>query len=425
MAHQSEFLFVDPAVPDLATLLSNLRPEVRAVVLDRGRPAAQQMAEALNGVARLDAIHVVAHGAPGQVIFSSDKWSLETLARDEGELATLERDARHLAAIGRALGGHGDLRLWSCETASGDAGEAFIEALGTAVGADVCASTSLVGAAALGGAWKISASVSASRPLPPLTTDGAASYTGVLAAADLTLTGTIADGNSKSINTFYLVDQTATPDTIVGSFVLPSANNNLVFEFATTITIPDTTHTYLVYDSGFNLYGTLTPGAGNTYVFDPVDNNNGDNGVTFEEGSFSLTSQTGPTGATGATGATGSTGATGATGATGDTGATGATGATGDTGATGATGLTGATGATGLTGATGATGDTGATGATGLTGATGATGLTGATGATGLTGATGATGLTGATGATGLTGATGATGLTGATGATGLTGATG
>ena len=37
-------------------------------------------------------------------------------------------------------GPDGELRLWSCKTASGDAGEAFIEALSKAVGADVCAS---------------------------------------------------------------------------------------------------------------------------------------------------------------------------------------------------------------------------------------------------------------------------------------------
>ncbi|RUV30928.1 DUF4347 domain-containing protein, partial [Mesorhizobium sp. M1A.T.Ca.IN.004.03.1.1] len=85
------------------------------------------------------------------------------------------------------------------ETASGDAGERFLAALEEAVGADVRASKSLVGAAALGGAWEISAGA-----LPPLTAEGVAAYAGVLAAGDLTLTGTVDAGSSKSINTYYL-----------------------------------------------------------------------------------------------------------------------------------------------------------------------------------------------------------------------------
>ena len=52
MAHKSEFLFVDPFVPDLKTLLEHLRPEVQAVVLDHRQPAAKQMAETLKGIDR-------------------------------------------------------------------------------------------------------------------------------------------------------------------------------------------------------------------------------------------------------------------------------------------------------------------------------------------------------------------------------------
>ena len=185
MTRAAEILFVDPAVSDLETILGNLRPEVHAIVLDARWPAERQIASALAGHRGLDAIHVIAHGAPGRVNFAAGAWSA----------GTLKEAAHDFAAIGRALAADGELRLWSCETASGDAGEAFIEALGKAVGADVCASTSLVGAAALGGAWEISARA-ASTSLPPLTSHGVASYAGVLDAAGLTITGTItATGN--------------------------------------------------------------------------------------------------------------------------------------------------------------------------------------------------------------------------------------
>lgn len=77
MAHKSELLFVDPLVPDLNTLLENLRPEVRAIVLDGARPAARQMAEALVGIegsmrftlSRMARLGVFAsHPASGQLI---------------------------------------------------------------------------------------------------------------------------------------------------------------------------------------------------------------------------------------------------------------------------------------------------------------------------------------------------------------------
>ncbi|TIP33265.1 MAG: DUF4347 domain-containing protein, partial [Mesorhizobium sp.] len=146
MARASEILFVDPSVSDVETVLSNLRPEVRAIMLDGFRPAAHQIAAALAGHRNLNAVHIVAHGAPGRVIFTSGEWSVVTL-----------NDATdNLADIGRALAADGALRLWSCHTASGGAGEAFIAALEAAVGSDVCASVSLVGAASLGGSWELS-----------------------------------------------------------------------------------------------------------------------------------------------------------------------------------------------------------------------------------------------------------------------------
>jgi hypothetical protein len=150
MAHRSEILFVDPSVPDLDTILGNLRPEVHAVVLDERWPAARQIAAALEGREGLHAVHVIAHGAPGRVIFSSGDWSSETL----------EGAVEEFAAIGRSLAAHGDLRLWSCETALGKLGEAFIETLSEAAGADVSAATARVGAAGLGGAWELSARAS-------------------------------------------------------------------------------------------------------------------------------------------------------------------------------------------------------------------------------------------------------------------------
>ena len=57
----------------------------------------------------------------------------------------------------------GELRLWSCDAAAGAEGAAFIEALAEATGADVAASTGRIGAAALGGNWKLTEAPGAPR----------------------------------------------------------------------------------------------------------------------------------------------------------------------------------------------------------------------------------------------------------------------
>lgn len=171
MALPREILFVDPAVADLDTILGSLRPEVEPVVLDPARPAARQIATALEERRGHGSVHVIAHGAPGRVCFAAGDWSAETLA---GE-------AEDLAAIGRALGADDELRLWSCATGAGAAGRDFVERLAQATGADVAAATGRVGAAARGGDWQLTVRSSRAAAMPPLTPSGIAAYAGVLA----------------------------------------------------------------------------------------------------------------------------------------------------------------------------------------------------------------------------------------------------
>src|SRR5690242_1721167 len=71
-----EIAFIDPGVPYLPSLLGFLREDVRAVVLDPKRDAVEQIAEALVPCSGLRTIHIIAHGAPGEIRFSAGKLSL-------------------------------------------------------------------------------------------------------------------------------------------------------------------------------------------------------------------------------------------------------------------------------------------------------------------------------------------------------------
>jgi hypothetical protein len=203
-----EILFIDPGVSDIETFLGHLRPEVEAILLDPVRPAARQMAAALAGERDLAAIHIIAHGAPGRVDFAAGQWSAETLADD----------AEDLTAIGQALAASGDLRLWSCRTAAGPAGAAFVAGLTQASGADTAAATGLVGAAALGGVWQLTVHCGCASARPPLTAAGVSAYAGVLVTittgttnpTTVTIAGddTFTPAVTPSLQTIYIAEET-------------------------------------------------------------------------------------------------------------------------------------------------------------------------------------------------------------------------
>ena len=211
----SEVLFLDPGVPDIATILGNLRPGVEAIVLDKTLPVARQMAAALGRRRDLDAIHVIAHGAAGRVSFAAGEWSA----------LTLEENSEEFAAIGRALRSGGDLRLWSCNAAAGADGRAFIDALGQATGAEVAASTGRIGGAAFGGGWKLTTLAERAPARPPLTEVGVATYAGVLANSDYYVT--VPPTRCSSAGVYFIVDvgPSGTGTTVVGAVIIPATSD--------------------------------------------------------------------------------------------------------------------------------------------------------------------------------------------------------
>jgi Domain of unknown function (DUF4347) len=221
MMFKSEILFVDPSVSDIATILSGLRPEVEAIVLDSSRPAARQIAEALSDRRGLDAVHVIAHGSPGRVRFAAGEWSATTLGED----------AEDFPAIGRALGADGDLRLWSCSAGAGPEGDDFVRRLACASRADVTAASGAVGAAAKGGAWRLDSRWRRAEAPPPLTAGGVASYSGVL--DDFIQINTHGAPVTLDTGPYSLVARTRGKTEVIGQFhVLKGHPHNILVRVA-------------------------------------------------------------------------------------------------------------------------------------------------------------------------------------------------
>ena len=114
MTNPHEIAFIDSAVTDVDTLLSGLRPDVEAIILSRTEPAVAQMARAVEGQTDLGAIHVIAHGLPGEVRFAAGALSVETI----------EDEAAGLRSLGAALGAQGILSIWACHTGAAEGGAA-------------------------------------------------------------------------------------------------------------------------------------------------------------------------------------------------------------------------------------------------------------------------------------------------------------
>ncbi|MBB4192043.1 Ca2+-binding RTX toxin-like protein [Rhizobium aethiopicum] len=165
-----EIAFVDQGINDLEAFLGGLRPEVEAIVLSDSEPAIRQMAHHLSAYNHLDRVHIVAHGAPGQIRFSSGAFS----ERDVAGSTEL------FAKISAALGENGSMQLWCCATGKNDVGRRFAKFLHSCLNRSVAAASGFIGAVALGGSWCLDLQFGNAAPTPPLTRSGLAAYQGVL-----------------------------------------------------------------------------------------------------------------------------------------------------------------------------------------------------------------------------------------------------
>nr|WP_162488207.1 ELWxxDGT repeat protein [Azospirillum lipoferum] len=137
---RKDVVFVETNTAGYQTLVDGVKAGVEVVLLDSNQDGLSQMAEWAKTHTGYDAIHIISHGAEGQI-------SLGSVTLDS---ATAESRSADLAALGAALKADGDLLLYGCSVAS-KTGSAFIATLADLSGADVAASTNPTGATAKGG----------------------------------------------------------------------------------------------------------------------------------------------------------------------------------------------------------------------------------------------------------------------------------
>jgi uncharacterized delta-60 repeat protein len=140
-ATTKNLFFIDSHVADYETLIANLPMGSEWFLLNPEEDGIAQMVAVLSGYANLDSIQILSHGSPGTLYLGSTRLNIDNLANY----------SIPLAKIGSSLTETGDMLLYGCNVAQGEAGLAFINTLAQFTGADVAASDDLTGAAVLGG----------------------------------------------------------------------------------------------------------------------------------------------------------------------------------------------------------------------------------------------------------------------------------
>lgn len=182
-AVRHELIVVDWTVSDYKTLIAGVDPSIPIIVLQPGESGLAGLAKALEGYADLDAIHLVTHGWGGALLLGNQ------LVTDK----VLQAQSAEVSAIGDALKAHGDLLVYGCSTASGEAGQRFVSDLAAMLGdVDVAASTDKTGPTRLGGDWDLEWASGQIETVLPFTLQGMQDIghcLGCTVVADNTLTG--------------------------------------------------------------------------------------------------------------------------------------------------------------------------------------------------------------------------------------------
>gem|GEM_PF-5351353 len=146
-AARKEVVFVDTSVAGYKALEADIRDGVAIVEIDGSQDGLAQIAAWAASNQGYDALHILSHGAEGTVSLGS-----ATLTDASLSSAVVRME---LAGIGGALKAGGDLLLYGCDVGKGIGGQALIDGLAAAVGADVAASNDSTGAMAGGGDWDL------------------------------------------------------------------------------------------------------------------------------------------------------------------------------------------------------------------------------------------------------------------------------
>lgn len=134
---------VDPSVRNYQDLIATVSPDTEVIVLDVAQDGIEQITQALRSRSGIESLHILSHGAAGELF----------LGNTQLNLATLRRYSQQLQQWAEAITNNADMLLYGCRVAAGAIGQRFVQQLSQLTGANVAASTNLTGHRERGGDW--------------------------------------------------------------------------------------------------------------------------------------------------------------------------------------------------------------------------------------------------------------------------------
>ncbi|WP_434091843.1 Ig-like domain-containing protein [Pseudomonas subflava] len=129
-------LFIDARVKDASGLVADLKPGTEVVYLRADQDGLAQMSAYLAEHAGAASVQILAHGYSGDLWLGSSYLSAENI----------NSYSDNLARLGSNMAQGGDILIYACNTADGERGLAFVDALAISTGRDIAASSNRTGA---------------------------------------------------------------------------------------------------------------------------------------------------------------------------------------------------------------------------------------------------------------------------------------
>lgn len=138
-------VFVDAAVQDLTNVSAPINAGAELVLLDASEDGVAQIQRHLATRSGVQSVHVVSHGAAGQL----------QLGRTNLSLANLAQHAESIRGWGQVLANDADILIYGCDVAASDDGKELIKQISRLSGADIAASDDRTANSAQAGDWDL------------------------------------------------------------------------------------------------------------------------------------------------------------------------------------------------------------------------------------------------------------------------------
>lgn len=156
-AGRGMLIAIDASVDHGDALAAGAIKGAKLLMLDAKRDAIGQITEEIHRFSgRFESLHIVTHGSPGCLHFSSGDLNLSNLHTYAAEIESWfsYRPMRRGSDV-RVQSPESSLSLYACSLAMGDAGEEFLEKMQFLTGVSIHASQGKVGSTALNGSWQL------------------------------------------------------------------------------------------------------------------------------------------------------------------------------------------------------------------------------------------------------------------------------